>query len=209
MPDGDVVYYGVGRTFATAYKEVCEGYFDEDHVAARVGKALRKTLKRYGNQPVTLTLDTYADISDAIGHGVGIDPAEEGYLIDERARQLMGHRRGTAIAIDACKEFAMQLNADDSTPATETVVVRNYVRRVLDAEFFERLPLVDHHNGVDPSVVENRIRKMHPNLELEIENIVSQIVKSGRVDHLRKRRRKDKESKPDFSQMDISMPQSG
>lgn len=206
MPDGDVVYHGVGRGYAGAYNELCEGYFSDEQVAGKIAKALRKGLKRYGNQPITLVTQTFADVSDAVARGTGIQSTQESYLIDQTARELMGHRRGTPLAVDACKEYVMQVCAGAGNSLTVVSVIRGYVSRVLQADFYEHLPLLNHHNDISSEVVDQRIQQVRPHLDVEIEKIVAQIAKTGRVDRLRKEPRDRTKSQPDFSGMDISMP---
>ncbi len=206
MPDGDVVYYGVGRGYAGAYNELCEGYFSDEHVAGTIAKALRKSLKRYGNQPVTLVIQTFADVSSAASSGVVIQPVQESYQIDETARQLMGHRRGTPLAADASKEYVMQVSQGIGHTVTVVSVLRGYVSRVLQADFYEHLPLLNHHNDVAPEIIDQRLEKVRPHLDAEIERIAAHIAKTGRVDRLRKEPRDHATPQPDFAGMDISMP---
>lgn len=206
MPDGDVVYHGVGRGYAGAYKELSEGYFSDEHIAGKIANALRKSLKTYGNQPVALVTQTFSDVSSAVASGVSIDATQESYQIDQTARELMGHRRGTPLAIDACKEYVMQVCDGVSPQPTPVSVIRNYVMRVLDADFYEHLPLLSHHNDTDPQVIAERLQRIRPYLDLEVERIVAQIAKSGRVDHLRKEKRDQEQSMPDFGEMDVAVP---
>lgn len=206
MPDGDVVYHGVGRGYAGAYNELCEGYFSDEHVAGKIAKALRKSLKRYGNQPITLVTRTFADVSGAVASGAVIQPTQESYQIDQVARELMGHRRGTPLAVDACKEYVMRVCDGTGQAMTVISVLRGYVSRVLQADFYEHLPLLNHHNDIAPEIVDERLQKVRPHLDLEIERMVAQIVKTGRVDRLRKEPRDRTNSQPDFAGMDISMP---
>ncbi|MBE7512726.1 MAG: hypothetical protein HS103_07910 [Anaerolineales bacterium] len=162
MPDGDVVYHGVGRGYAGAYNELCEGYFSDEQVAGKIAKALRKGLKRYGNQPITLVTQTFADVSDAVARGTGILSTQESYQIDQTARELMGHRRGTPLAVDACKEYVMQVCAGAGNSLTVVSVIRGYVSRVLQADFYEHLPLLNHHNDISSEVVDQRIQQVRP-----------------------------------------------
>lgn len=206
MPDGDVVYHHIGRGYAGAYNELCEGYFSDEHVAGKIAKALRKSLKRYGNQAITLVTQTFVDVSGAVASGAIIHPAQESYQIDQAARKFMGHRRGTPLAVDACKEYVMRVCDDTRHSTTVATVLRGYVSRVLQADFFEHLPLLNHHNDITPEKVNARLQQVRPHLDLEIERIVAQIAKTGRVDRLRKEPRDRANSQPDFSGMDTSMP---
>lgn len=206
MPDGDVVYHDVRRGYAGAYKELCEGYFNDEKVAGKIAKALRGSLKRYGNQPIALVSRTFADVSSAVASGAAIQPTQESYQIDETARELMGHRRGTPLATDACKEYVMRVCDGTGSDLTFVSVIREYVSRVLQADFYEHLPLLNHYNDVSPAFIEQRLQQVQPHLDLEIERIVSQIVKAGRVDRLRKEPRNRAIPQPDFSGMDVSMP---
>jgi hypothetical protein len=209
MPDGDVVYHGVGRGYAGAYHELCEGYFSDEHIAGKIAKALRKSLKRYGNIPITLITQTFAEIASVVASGGIVQPMQESYRIDEAARELMGHRRGAPLSADACKEFAMQVGEGTVNPTTITPVIRGYVRRTLQADFYEHLPLLNHHNDMNPKEIEQRLQDIRPYLDIEIERLVGQIAKTGQVDRLRKEPRNRVQSQPDFSGMDVSMPSYG
>jgi len=119
----------------------------------------------------------------------------------------MGHRRGISLAIDACKEYVIQVCDGVSTQPTVTSVIRSYIKRVLDADFYEHLPLLNHYNHTDPQVIEARVEELRPYLDAEVELIVSQIKKSARVDHLRKQSRDRERQMPDFGDMDIAVPE--
>jgi hypothetical protein len=205
MPDGDVVYHGVSRGFAGAYKEFCEAYFNNEQVAGKIAKALRKTVKQYGNPPIQLVLNTVEGVTSQLIRGMSIDYVQEGYIIDQSARESMGHRRGMPLAVDACKACVRQVAEARDHNMTKVVVIREYVNRVLDADFFEHLPLLSHHHNVHPEVLEQRLHQIRPYLDLEIERIVAQIAKAERVDRLRKTS-KERKAELDFSQMDIAMP---
>lgn len=204
MPDADVVYHRIGRDFAGAYKELCEGHFSDEYIAASVAKGLRKRLKGYGNQPITLISQTFDGISGAVRIGSLIDFNEESQLIDDASRQLMGHRRGTPLAIEVCKEYALEVIAGAATDAALKDVIESYVSRVLLADFWEHMPLVNHHNNVDPEVIEERLERLRPYLNAEIEIMASQIVKAGNVDGIRKLPRSRDSQPPDFENMDVS-----
>jgi hypothetical protein len=205
MPDGDVVYYHVGGAFAHAYRELCEGHFSEEHVTASIAKALRKTLKCYGNQPIALVNRVFVDVSQAVIDGIKIQYAEESKIIDESARDLMGHRRGMPLAVDTCKEYVLNISTEATERNQLEDVVGCYVSKVLAADFWERLPLVNHHNNADPEFIEERLRKVRPLVVSEIDHIVHQICKSGNVDRLSKKRRVENISPPDFKNMDVSL----
>ena len=208
MPDGDVVYHGVGRGFQSAYQQLCEGYFDEEHVAANIAKALRKQVKRYGNQPIALIGQTCSGLSASVASGSPIEYGEASRQIDDVARYLMGHRRGTPLAMEACKEYLLEMNAGAITEVMPTDVLRNYVSRVLLADFWEHLPLLNYHNGVEPEVIEERLERVRPYVEAEIEFMASQIAKTGKVDRLRKLSHAPASTPPDFESIDVSLANS-
>jgi|GEM_PF-1899160 len=205
MPDGDIVYFGVSPSYAKAYKALCQSYFTPEQVAKITAKAMRKGLNRYGNPPLSLITQTFSGIADAIATGTPIHPAEESYMIDDMARTLQGHRRGIPLAVDTCKAYVMKVCQDDADPSSIKTSIREYIQRVLDADFIECLPLLKHHNDVDPEFVEQRLEQVRPYLALEVERIVAQLAKNPDVTALRKARRASTEPEPDFAIMDISM----
>ncbi len=206
MPDGDVVYHEVGRFYRGAYRELCEGYFPDEHITASIVRGLRKTLKRYGNSPITLISRTFDSVSGAIGEGVPVEYDEASHHIDLTARELMGHRRGMPLAIDACKDFV--LTAVSETRFNEALkdVIRNYVSRALRADFLERMPLVNHHANADPEIIEKRLIRIQPLLDKEVEIIASRIAKAGKVDQIRQKRHSSTAQQSDFEHMDVSFP---
>ncbi|HUN06262.1 MAG TPA: hypothetical protein PLQ56_06660 [Aggregatilineales bacterium] len=208
MPDGDKVYYGVSREFAEAYGVLCDGYFGEEQIAVKIAKGLCIRLKRYGNPSIDLVNYVYADLSGAMASGIVIQAEEESYSIDQLARTLMGHRRGIPLAVDACKSYVMRIAEDNHREMDVVTLLRTYVLRVLEADFYERLPLLNHRNDVTQEFIEDKLERVRPYLELEIERVVSHIVKNGRVDGLRKKSRDRGKGKPNFEAMNILMPES-
>lgn len=204
MPDGDIVHHRVGRGFVRAYRELCESHFSDEHVTASIAKALRKTLRFYGNAPVELLQRVFKDVSGAVGQGDRIRYSAESEIIDDTARELMGHRRGMALAVDACKEYVLDVSEQTTAKNSLDDVIESYVSKVLAADFWERMPLVHHHDNADPEYVGQRLEQVHSLLQPEIEHIVSQISRSGNVNRLRKKQQSKPDSPPDFEHMDVS-----
>src|SRR5688572_12357526 len=176
MPDGDFTHNKVGRDYKKPYEALCEGHFTEERVAQMIAKALVKTLKKYGNNPVQLANRVFSEICDALNQNFDIELSVESKVINQVAFELMGHRRAMPLAIDACKEYVMQV-IEGKNQGTIVPLIRNYVERALAADFLERFPLDGHHNNASPEFVRERLEKVRPHLGQEIEHIVSQIAK--------------------------------
>ena len=204
MPDGDVVYHGVGRGYIAPYKELCEGRFSDEQIAADLAKSLRNGLKRYGNPPVNIIFETVDDLAQGVERGIHLDVSEESRQIDDCAHRMMGHRRGMPIAVDACKSLMLASAAGEGTEQALHDTVRDYIERVLNADFVERLPLHNLHDKADPEEVAQRLKRVLHHLVPEIDSMVANIVKNQNVDGLRKRP-SQKQPPPDFSQIDVSL----
>lgn len=207
MPDGDVVYYGVSPAGASAYNALCQDLSSE-YQAGMLAKFIRKTLKQYGNPPLSLAAHTAADVANAISAGGTLNAAQESCLIDESARELHGHRRGMELSVDACKACIMIGVEIDRASFLMGDMLREYMVRVLYADFVERLPLLNHHNDISPDMIDQRLERLRPHLNREIERMVAQLVKKPDIRSLRKERSASPKPAPDFDTMDISLPES-
>ena len=50
MPDDDVVYSSVLRTFAAEYEMICQKRYDEEYISHQLAGKLRKLLKKHGGR---------------------------------------------------------------------------------------------------------------------------------------------------------------
>lgn len=73
MPDGDIVYYGVNR--ATLITHCAKNYLRTTR--RTIPKFIRKTLKQYGNQPLSLAAHTATGIISAQSAGNTFSAAKE------------------------------------------------------------------------------------------------------------------------------------
>ena len=205
MPDGDVVYYGVSPAGTSAYKALCQNLSTE-YQAGMLAKFIRKTLKEYGNPPLSLAAYTAADVANVVSAGGILYAAQESCLIDETACELHGHRRGMELSVDACKACVMMGVDTDRAPFLMGDMLREYMVRILYADFVERLPLLNHHNDIPPDMIDQRLERLRPHLDLEIERMVAQLVKKPDVRSLRKERSASPKPASAFDTMDISLP---
>jgi hypothetical protein len=202
MPDGDVVYHKVGGGYTDVYHALCQEHYSAEQVANMLAAALQRGLKRYGYQSINLLMTTFEDVSSALAKGTGLDATQESFIIDDVARGLMGHRRGIPLAIDACKDYVLSLAEGTISQPNAYEMVRNYVKRVLAADFYERLPLTHHYDNADPVRVERRLEQVRQYLDGNITSIVAHIVNKRRVDRFPKVR----VDTPDFANTNIPLP---
>ena len=204
MPEYDNVYFSVYKTFILAYMLVCEWQFGEEQVAQEIEDKTIALLKEHGDAPIRMLLDRVKIVTRKVTNGEPIEGQEEFIAINRMVRECTGHRRYMSIAVEAYKACVILVVNGGDKDLTSGTVIREFINRILDAEFFKRHPLGAHHGGVSTEDFEMRLRKVRVCLEPYIEDKVVQIVKSERVDKLRKMPQK-RASSPDFSLMDISM----
>ena len=205
MPDVDIVPDGVMRKFRPACDQLCEGFVRDEQLSEAIGKALRNTLKKEGNPPIELLLATLKSAFDEVDGEKAIDAAGLRQLIDEAASRSMSHPRYTSIAVDAMKACVEQTEHLLFSDAMSEAFIGEYITRVLTADFYECMPLLNYHSGVSTEAIDERLQRVKPYVEHEIAYMVKQIVRDESAAHLRKKRKK-RGSKPDFGNMDISMP---
>ena len=207
MPDVDIVQERVTRKFKRAYEQLCEGFLSYEELSEVIAKALRNTLKKEGNPPIELIFYALRRVFDEGAGKKPINNIDAGFLIDHLASESMSNPRYTAIAQDAFKAgVERSKNLQDQTDMSNEVV-REYVTRVLAADFYKSMPLTNHYNGVSTQEINERLQQVYPHVEHEIAYIVKQIVRDESATRLRKKRKK-RNSNPNFGDMDISMPKS-
>jgi len=204
MPDGDVIYYHVGKHFATPYKALCDDAYEDkpDEVAEMTGTGLRNRLKRYGQQPILLIQKITQQLHQGFGQPINFE--QESIYVDQIALELMGNKRGISLATEACKEIAFQLSTAESIAYQNDMVIKKYIDRILEADFFERIPLLIHHDGIDHEIFQKRLVSMKNFLAPKVEHIIYQLEQAWDVNKLRKKRAVAFTA-DDFEKMDMSL----
>lgn len=188
MPDGDNTYNRPRyKNLNQAYEMMLEKQSLSD-VAFRVQSELAKLVRKYGNEPRELidhTVDLLAMIRQDVSNGEEYHHHVVCEKVIDASEQFLGHRRGLPIAVDACKAYLLDFDPSLSIEDVTSVISQDYIWRIYEAEFAERLPLYFHNaptemtqQDVDTSLIELR-RHMLPYVEKIAERFV-------RVDDVKK-----------------------
>jgi len=206
MPDVDIVHGNVPRKFLQVYKQLCEGVLTPEDLAEEIAKALIKTLKDEGRSPSKLIFETLKSVFSDVGIGMPIDVPAAGRLIDKLASMSLSHSRYVSLAVEAVKAGPVKATNLHDYGFVTKAVIREFVTRLFDADFKERLPPLHHHMDASSEDIEARLQEAEPNIDSQLIHIVDQMARHETVEKLQKKRAKPNESL-DFSNMDISLEQ--
>lgn len=193
MPDGDVVYTKMGLLFKTSYESVCKNELTAEQKADLIALDLKKVLKRFGNKPISLIIGNANTIESLQG---SIDPLERIHALDDRARMLRGHRRGTAIALDVSKTLVLDAMENTPIPNWRYESAYRYTFRTLRSEFIEHDPLVDVYKKVSPSDFRFRVNELMPLIEHHLKSFSKQIAYQSSIQRLSVERLSNREVNP-------------
>ena len=205
MPDVDIVHESVPQKYWNAYKQLCEGLLTPEELSEAITKALRETLKDEGKAPSELIFESLRSAFGAAGIGMPIDVVAAGRMIDQLAGRSLAQSRYVYLAVEAFKAGLTQATNLHDYEVVKKAVSREYVSRLLDADFIERLPPAEHHMNASPEDISARLLAAEPHIDSQLAHIVDQIVRHETVETLQKKPAKQSAS-PDFSSMDISLP---
>ena len=208
MPDVDIVYANVARKFRRVYQQLCEGILAPEDLSGTIAKALISTLKDVGASPFEIILKTLKSCFDDAGIGMPIDAAAAGSLAEELARESPARLRFSFLATESLKAGLMNTgNLYDYDRALKAII-SEFVSRLLDAEFKERLPFTGHHMNASTEEVEARLLEAKPHIDAHLAHIVDQMARKESVQKLR-RKPVTRNASSDFTKMDISLPHGG
>lgn len=181
MPDGDNVHYRPRqKKLNQAYEMLLEKQSLGD-VAFRVQSELASLVRKYGNEPRELidhTVNLLATIKQNMANGDEYHHHIACEKIIDASEQILGKRRGLSIVIDACKASLLDFDPSCSIEEVTKLISLDYVWRIYDADFAERLPLYFHNaptemtqQDIDVSLLELR-HHMSPYIEEIAERFV-------------------------------------
>ena len=205
MPDVDIVHDQVKPKFRAAYRQLCERTRSVEEQSESIAKGLRNTLKKDANSAVEFILRTLTRAAEEFD----VDKPDFGValsrFIDGCARECVTNSRYKSLAVEALKACLKHGENLQFTNHNARESIRDFVNRVLAADFVESMNLIYHHSGASSEDIRESLQEAEPHLEREIEYIVSQILRKGSAAKLRKRPKR-RGPKPDFSEEDISIP---
>lgn len=187
MPDGDRIYGKLTQAYEKPYEQICEGYFNDDIIAWNVLDAVKGDLKRYGEEPIVLIRQVVQRIQVLPREPLlklTVDWNRERQGIERFARMSKGNRRGLDLAVEACKRYLHELQFCSGAADHTFALVEAYMQRVYEANFEERMPLGEHHNGVDQSMVYTRLEVLRPLVLNGLSGFASQVARRGKVSRL-------------------------
>lgn len=166
MSDGDKVYGGaLPPRYQEPYEALCEGRHDSRSIAHSLLDAVRRDLRQFGILPLEL-LRQEAQRLDELSQRLSIQATtpwpEERRQVERLARTIAGHPRGMGLAVDECKRYLLEVQEGMSFLSHVESLVQRYFVRVYDAQFQDRAPLDNHHNGIDQSVFLERLHEVRP-----------------------------------------------
>ena len=203
MPDVDIVHDKVTRKFKRAYEKLCKGDLSPEELSDVIARGLRNTLKYEGRVPCELIFKALARAFSAVDFGKPLDVDSACRLMDHFARASGARSRYLAIAIDAFRAGLMQAENLHDIDAVKKSVANECVRRTLEADFLDRMPLTGHLFDASADDIERRLQEMRVHFEAELERYVRHIAQRATTKGLRKKPRK-RGPKPDFGNIDLS-----
>lgn len=189
MPDGDIVRCQFTRRFLRPYKKLCLEQFDAQETAKAAARAVRETLKEYGDSPLQF-LQTCSDylqqhLSES---SAPIDYRAASRTVDALAQQYSGNPRGMHLAKKAVRQELQALRERQGTVDREHMAQR-YMTNVYQSEFAQRAPLARvHWHGQTHAEIENRLQQVQSHVEKHVERFAQKATASGSVDKLPLRR---------------------
>lgn len=203
MPDVDIVHDKVTRKFQRAYEKLCKGDLSREELSDLIARGLRDTLKDEGRVPCELIFKALEGAFSSVDFGEPLDIDSACRLMAHFANASGARSRYLAIAIDALRAGLMQAENLHDIGAANKSVANEYVRRLLESDFLERMPLTGHLFDASSDDIERRLQEMRVHFKAELELYVRHIAQRGTTKGIRKRPRK-RGPKPDFGNIDLS-----
>lgn len=203
MPDVDIVRDKVTRKFQRAYEKLCKGDLSPEDLSDVIAKALRNTLKDEGRVPCELIYKALTCAFNSGDSGKTLDMDATYCLVDHFASTSEARSRYLAIAVDALRAVFMQVENLDDFDAFKNSEANEYVRRVLDADFLDRMPLTGHQFNASSDDIERRLQAIRIRFESEVDLYVKQIARRETTLGVRKKPRK-RALLTDFHDVDLS-----
>ena len=203
MPDVDIVHGKVTRKFQRAYEKLCKGDLCPEDLSDLVARGIRNTLKDEGRVPCELIFKTLTCAFNSVDVGKPLDVDAACRLMDHFASTSEARSSNLAIAVDALRAGLMQVDNLDDSEAVKKSVANEYVRRLFDADFLDRMPLTGHQFNASSDDIERRLQAVGVHFEPELDRYVKHITRRETTAGMRKKPRK-RGPRPDFRNMDMS-----
>jgi hypothetical protein len=210
MPDGDRIYNNPGRKrLYQAYDMLLERQ-PLSNIAFQVQSEIAALIRKYGNesrelidQSTEIITQAACDVTNGAEYQLDVLSSQ----ITEAAEHILGHRRGLPLAVDACKAQLFDVITGHSVDDIRRTIVEEYVWRIYDADFAERLPLYFH----DPrtNMEQGELNILLHGLRQEMQQHVEKLTGSfTRVEDIKNLHRSSRDNR-DFNNDDDDMINTG
>ncbi len=191
MPDSDKIGK-LSRRWSKMYKKVCEGHFDSAELANDAMSPLVKDIKDYGDAPIRFLKQASVRLE-----GIQNNPLfrsvhnwnDEDDFIRKLASTYMqkgrANQRGINIAILVFKGLIHKLrNNEVITENFYEVLCHNYIRRIYDSNFSERIPVAGENYTNLAEDVDRKLSEISNFVDKNISSLAYRIAQKGNVRRL-------------------------
>jgi hypothetical protein len=138
MPDGDRVHPRLPRPYQKVYKQVCEGRFNSESLAAEVVQIVKHQLQQGGDEPAHLVAQIASRLTtipkEPLLRGIVDWPAKSREIEQMIAQARVPKRIGEHIA-EASKELLYDIRTGETISKTNVQLMERMLNRFYRAEF--------------------------------------------------------------------------
>lgn len=211
MVDHVTLSTGLGHGWNLCFGQLCDWKLDEAAILAATLKALKRQLKKFGNNPIQLITRVYMESfawlpTPLFDHAINV--AKEIERVEIHARDLRGNKRGMGIAQQVCVRRIYSLgNSGFVNSDHHFGLTRAYVGDVYASEYEGRISAgkVKLPSEVTQAELESRLCLLRPQLESGFDSFAYQLVKHGNVEKLRMPPIGEKVADADYLNEDIRL----
>jgi hypothetical protein len=197
MPDADKIGT-FSRRWSRVYRKVSEGYFDNDLLAEDAMSALMKDIKNYGDAPIRFLKQASTRLENIQANPL-FRPIhswkDEDHFIRSLASSYMqlnkANQRAINLAISAFKGALHKLrNGETLIENLQEMLCHDYIRRIYDSNFIERIPFAENYNlEQNQEKVNQKISELDDLVEDKITDLAERISQKGNTGNIRKAHR--------------------
>jgi hypothetical protein len=143
MPDGDRVHPRLARPYQKVYKQLCEGQFDSESLAAEAVETVKHQLQQGGDAPAHLVAQIASRLAvipkEPLLRGMVDRPAKSREIEQMVAQAGVPKRIGEHIA-EASKELLYDIRTGETISKTNVQLMERTLNRLFTAEFERLVP---------------------------------------------------------------------
>lgn len=200
MPDGDIVHSGMKGFYCTPYRILCEQSADQEVYTRELLMALKKDLKREGDQPIALASELANLLSNELvpdRFSKSVNWRELNKKVDQLINQsdMPHYLRDLMIRSvkDVVHDFRYQEKLCDFS--IHFMILKSYITKIYEFRFASRIPSTrNHNNNVTTEFLTRRVNSMRPKIDSTIDRWISNIIANQTIEKIRMPRRSTKKS---------------